>query len=63
MVEEHNFRAWCWGQTPRFPSSIPILDGRVIFIRFIRSDRKLDVFGEKFMVARNLSNIPTSRPS
>jgi putative transposase len=29
-------------------------DGNIIVIRFIRSDRKLDVFGEKFQVPQDL---------
>ena len=33
-------------------SEIP--DGNVILIRFIRSDRILDIFGEKFKVSENL---------
>ena len=32
--------------------SIP--DGNIILIRFIRSDRILDIFGEKFKVSKNL---------
>jgi len=28
--------------------------GPVILIRFIRSDRKLDIFGERFVVAKEL---------
>jgi hypothetical protein len=31
-----------------------IPEGNVIFIRFLRSDRKLDVFGEKFEVSKEL---------
>lgn len=33
---------------------IPIEDGYIHFFRFIRSDRKLDIFGEKFTVSKNL---------
>ena len=32
--------------------SIP--DGNIILIRFIRSDRILDIFGEKFKVSKSL---------
>jgi len=39
-------------------TKLPKLDyipsGNVILIRFIRSDRKLDVFGEKFIVSKDL---------
>jgi len=31
-----------------------IPDGNIILIRFIRSDRKLDIFGEKFEVPATL---------
>jgi len=33
---------------------IPLEDGYIHLIRFIRSDRKLDIFGEKFMVSKDL---------
>lgn len=39
-------------------TKLPKLDyipsGNVILIRFIRSDRNLDVFGEKFIVSKDL---------
>lgn len=39
-------------------TKLPKLDyipsGKVILIRFIRSDRNLDVFGEKFTVSKDL---------
>jgi hypothetical protein len=31
-----------------------IPDGNISLIRFIRSDRKLDIFGEKFEVSKDL---------
>jgi hypothetical protein len=31
-----------------------IPDGEITLIRFIRNNRKLDIFGEKFEVAKNL---------
>ena len=33
---------------------IPIEDGEIHLIRFIRSDRVLDVFGEKFLLNKDL---------
>jgi hypothetical protein len=54
VIEEHNFTPLVLGPNTRVPSFIPIPDGRVMFIRFIRSDRKLDVFGEKFTVSEDL---------
>jgi hypothetical protein len=47
VLQEHNF-------TPKVPSITVIPDGRVMFIRFIRSNRKLDIFGEKFEVGKDL---------
>ena len=39
-------------------TKIPVLDyipdGNITLIRFIRSDRKLDIFGEKFKVSKDL---------
>jgi len=50
-----------WGASPRtlagntkLPVFTEIPDGNVIVIRFIRSDRQLDIFGEKFIVAKDL---------
>jgi hypothetical protein len=36
------------------PDKIPLEDGEVIIIRFIRSDRNLNVFGETFLVKEEL---------
>jgi len=38
----------------KIPKLDHIPDGQIIVIRFIRSDRKLDIFTEKFEVSRNL---------
>lgn len=38
----------------KLPRSIPIEPGCVHLIRFIRSDRRLDIFGEKFLVHKDL---------
>jgi len=39
-------------------TKIPVLDyipdGNITLIRFIRSDQKLDIFGEKFKVSKDL---------
>ena len=39
-------------------TKLPVLehipDGNIIVIRFIRSDRLLDIFGEKFKVSKDL---------
>jgi len=38
----------------RVPRIEQIPEGTIILIRFIRSDRKLDIFGERFIVAKEL---------
>ena len=38
----------------RVPRIEQIPEGTIILIRFIRSDRKLDIFGERFLVAKEL---------
>jgi hypothetical protein len=49
---EHNL-ATLWPNT-KLPDLDNIPDGNVIFIRFIRSDRTLNIFGEKFQVSKKL---------
>ena len=36
------------------PKFIPLIDGDIILIRLIRSDRKLNIFGESFLVSKYL---------
>jgi len=36
------------------PKFIPLIDGDIILIRLIRSDRKLNIFGESFLVSKDL---------
>jgi hypothetical protein len=38
----------------KMPELDYIPSGNIILIRFIRSDRKMDVFGEKFIVSKDL---------
>lgn len=54
VIEEHNFTPLVLGPNTKVPSIAVIPDGRVLFIRFIRSDRTLHIFGEKFIVAEDL---------
>ena len=42
------------GANTKLPQLDVVPDGNIILIRFIRSDRMLDVFGEKFKVSKNL---------
>jgi hypothetical protein len=38
----------------QLPDYIPLVDGHIIIIRFIRSDRNLNIFGESFLVKPEL---------
>jgi hypothetical protein len=42
------------GANTKLPQLDEIPDGEIMLIRFIRSDRKLNIFGEKFIVAKEL---------
>ncbi len=42
------------GGNTKLPQLDEIPDGNIILIRFIRSNRILDVFGEKFKVSKDL---------
>ena len=41
-------------QLYNLPDKIPLEDGEIIIIRFIRSDRNLNIFGEIFLVKEEL---------
>jgi len=42
------------GANTKLPDFDSVPDGNIILIRFIRSDRLLDIFGEKFKVSKSL---------
>lgn len=42
------------GANTKLPQLDEVPDGNIILIRFIRSNRLLDIFGEKFKVSKNL---------
>ena len=42
------------GSNTKLPELGQIPDGNIILIRFIRSDRVLNIFGEKFKVSKDL---------
>jgi len=42
------------GPNTKLPKIDYIPDGTIHLVRFIRSDRKLDIFGEKFEVSKEL---------
>ena len=43
------------GPNTKLPNLDKIPEGNITLIRFIRSDRKLDIFGEKFQVSKDLT--------
>lgn len=42
------------GPNTKIPAMEDIPDGNIILVRFIRSDRKLNIFGETFKVSKEL---------
>ena len=53
-VAESDYSPITIGPNTKLPKLDHIPDGNVIVIRFIRSDRILNIFGEKFKVSKNL---------
>ena len=54
VIATEDFRPVTLGANTRLPVIDYIPDGNISLIRFIRSDRKLDIFGEKFEVSKDL---------
>jgi putative transposase len=54
VLEASNHNAATIGANTKLPSLDEIADGNIILIRFIRSNRELDIFGEKFKVSSEL---------
>jgi hypothetical protein len=54
VLEASDYRPVKVPPNTRMPRIDGIPDGNVILIRLIRSDRNLDVFGEKFIVSKEL---------
>jgi len=54
FLQATNFQPIKLGPNAKLPVLDFIPDGEVTLIRFIRSNRKLDIFGEKFEVAKDL---------
>jgi hypothetical protein len=54
VIEEASFSPITLVSATKLPRLDHVPDGEVILIRFIRSDRKLDVFSEQFKVPRDL---------
>ncbi len=54
VLKASNLNALTIGANTKLPQLDEIADGNVILIRFIRSNRVLDIFGEKFKVSKEL---------
>ena len=54
MVASDGFKPITIGANTKIPQLDEICDGNIILIRFIRSNRQLDIFGEKFKVSKDL---------
>ena len=54
MLKSSNYKAQRLGGNTKLPQLDHIPDGDIVLIRFIRSNRLLDIFGEKFKVSKAL---------
>ena len=53
-IQINGFKPIKLGGNTKLPDLDIVPDGNIILIRFIRSNRLLDIFGEKFKVSKNL---------
>ncbi len=54
MISDENFVPVTLGANTKLPKINGIPDGTIHIVRFIRSDRMLDIFGEKFELSKEL---------
>lgn len=54
VIRNSNFKPVTIGGNTKLPQLDDVPDGLIILIRFIRSNRLLDIFGEKFEVSKDL---------
>ena len=54
VIQNDGFKPDTIGANTKLPKLDKVPDGNIILIRFIRSDRMLDIFGEKFKVSNDL---------
>jgi len=54
VLAKEDYKPLLLAPNTKLPQIDYIPDGNVILIRFIRGDRKLDVFGERFTVSKEL---------
>ncbi|MFH2220534.1 MAG: hypothetical protein ABII68_12870 [Pseudomonadota bacterium] len=54
VIQTADFKPVTIGANTKLPKLDKVPDGNIILIRFIRSNRILDIFGEKFKVSKDL---------
>jgi putative transposase len=54
VIQKDEYEPALIGGNTKLPDLDTVPDGNIILIRFIRSNRLLDIFGEKFKVSKNL---------
>ena len=54
IIQSNGFEPCRLGANTKLPDFDSVPDGNIILIRFIRSNRILDIFGEKFKVSKSL---------
>jgi len=54
VIQKDGYKPAQIGSNTKLPDLNTLPDGNIILIRFIRSDRLLDIFGEKFKVSKSL---------
>jgi hypothetical protein len=54
FIQQENHQPVTLASNTKLPRLDYVPDGQIVLLRFIRSDRKLDIFGEKFEVPRDL---------
>jgi len=55
IIRADNSKPFTIAPGTKLPQFDYVPDGEIVLIRFIRSDCKLDIFGEKFQVAKDLA--------
>ena len=54
VIKKEGFKPDKIGDNTKLPDLDTVPDGNIILIRFTRSNRLLDIFGEKFKVSKSL---------
>ena len=54
VIQKDGYKPIRIGGNTKLPDLGHVPDGNIILIRFIRSNRHLDIFGEKFKVSKSL---------